>query len=144
VSWLQYESDDDDIILPKSLFVKRRSQPTEETRPGRPSEPVRACAELAEGMPSAPRVVARAGPPGLVHDRARSVSIAPGRPAQDPDVVRVSLALSARRTRTTRQLPEAGPPWASAPPPPGPAVPVRTNCLCRELLGVRRGGIGAC
>jgi integrase len=35
VIWLQYKSNDDDIVLAQWLFVKQRSQPMEEHRPKR-------------------------------------------------------------------------------------------------------------
>ena len=38
--WLQWKSDDDDILLPKPLCVKQRSQPMEEHRPKKPLDQV--------------------------------------------------------------------------------------------------------
>ena len=39
--WLQQKSNDNDIMVPKSLFVKRRSQPMEEHRPKKRLDQVR-------------------------------------------------------------------------------------------------------
>ena len=49
---------DDDIMHPKSVFVKGRSQPMEEHCSEKLWDQVRACPELGEGMPSASRAVA--------------------------------------------------------------------------------------
>ena len=56
-SGLRCRSDDAHIMHPESFFVKERNQPIEEHRPKKLLEQIRACPELAEGMPSASNTI---------------------------------------------------------------------------------------